>query len=184
MMQNGMQSNGMPYNGAPFNGTARLRTDGLANRRPAAVAQIHGSDSMPGIRGTVRFYAAPGGTVVETRVNGLPNMSLPTNTPQVGPFGYHIHAGSECGSGAGATPFSAAGDHYNPTSQPHPLHAGDMPVLFPNDGFAYSRAYTNRFRPSEVVGRTVVIHEMPDDFRTQPSGDSGTRIACGPIERY
>lgn len=165
-------------------GTPRLRTDGLSNRRPVAVAQIFGNENMAGIRGTVRFYTAPGGTIVETRVNGLPAMTLPTATPQVGPFGYHIHAGEACGSGTGSTPFAAAGDHYNPTDQPHPLHAGDLPVLFPNDGFAYSRTYTNRFRPSEVVGRTVVIHEMPDDYRTQPSGDSGMRIACGPIERY
>ncbi len=189
MQNNGDIDNRNPYygnlyNGTPFNGTGRLNTNGLTNRRPVAEAQLYGSEAMPGIRGTVRFYTAPGGTIVETRVNGLPPMSLPTATPQVGPFGYHIHEGTQCGSGAGASPFADAGGHYNPSGQPHPLHAGDLPVLFPNDGFAYSRTYTDRFRPSEVVGRTVVIHEMPDDYRTQPAGDSGMRIACGPIENY
>ncbi|NMB33378.1 MAG: superoxide dismutase family protein, partial [Clostridium sp.] len=41
--------------------------------------------------------------------------------------------------------------------------------------------YTSRFTPREVVGKTVIIHENPDDFRSQPSGDSGDRIACGVI---
>ena len=41
--------------------------------------------------------------------------------------------------------------------------------------------YTTRFFPEEVVGKTVVIHDMPDDFRTQPSGNSGEKIACGQI---
>ena len=42
--------------------------------------------------------------------------------------------------------------------------------------------YTNRFVPEEIIGRTVVIHENPDDFKTQPSGDSGSKIACGEIK--
>ena len=41
--------------------------------------------------------------------------------------------------------------------------------------------YTTRFFPEKVVGKTVVIHDMPDDFRTQPSGNSGEKIACGQI---
>lgn len=41
--------------------------------------------------------------------------------------------------------------------------------------------YTDRFRPREILGRTLVIHDMPDDFRTQPSGNSGMKIACGLI---
>jgi len=43
--------------------------------------------------------------------------------------------------------------------------------------------YTNRFRPQDVIGRTAVIHAMPDDFRSQPAGDSGMRIGCGEITR-
>ena len=162
---------------------AKLRTEGLSNRRPAAMARLHGGDKYPAIQGIVRFYAAPGGTIVETQVEGLPAMSLPTATPQVGPFAYHIHEGAACGAGTGATAFEASGGHYNPTNQPHPLEAGDMPVLFSNDGLAYCRVYTDRFRPADVVGRTVIIHESPDDYRT-PTGGAGLRIACGPIERY
>ena len=157
----------------------------LPNRRPAATAHLVGSDQVPNLNGEVSFYAAPGGTIVSARVNGLPPISLPTeqNPMQVGPFGFHVHEGAACGDGTGSTAFSAAGGHYNPTNQPHPLHAGDLPVLFPNDGRSEMLVYTNRFMPQDVIGRTVIVHQMPDDFRTQPAGDSGMRIGCGEIHR-
>ncbi|MDR3051850.1 MAG: superoxide dismutase family protein [Oscillospiraceae bacterium] len=161
----------------------RLRTDGLSHRKPYAQATLDASSLAPGVSGRVRFYAAPGGTMVEAALTGLPAMSQPTATPQVGPFGFHIHEGTICVDPTGSTPFAAAGGHYNPTNQPHPLHAGDLPVIFPNDGRGYMRMYTNRFTPADVVGRTVVLHQMPDDFRTQPAGDSGMRIGCGAIRR-
>ncbi|MCL2544581.1 MAG: superoxide dismutase family protein [Clostridia bacterium] len=162
---------------------ASLREDCPSDRSPAAIARVYGSTEYPGIRGTVRFFPAPGGSIVETNVEGLPAMSLPTATPQVGPFAYHIHEGASCGNNAGPNAFEAAGGHFNPTGQPHPLEAGDMPVLFSNGGLSYSRVYTSRFRPADVVGRTVIIHQSPDDYRT-PTGGAGMRIACGPVERY
>jgi Cu-Zn family superoxide dismutase len=44
--------------------------------------------------------------------------------------------------------------------------------------------FTDRFRVWEIIGRSVLIHENPDDYRTQPGGDSGRRIACGVIQHY
>ncbi len=154
----------------------------MPNRMPYAVATVAGNADAPEVRGTVQFFTAPGGTIVDVTMTGLPNMSLPTATPQVGPFGFHVHEGAACEPSSGASPFSAAGGHYNPTGQPHPLHAGDLPVLFPNKGFSHMRVYTDRFTPQEVAGRTIVVHQMPDDFRTQPAGDSGMRMACGRIQ--
>ena len=58
---------------------------------------------------------------------------------------------------------------------------GDLPPLLSDKGTAWMMVYTTRFFPEEVVGKTVVIHDMPDDFRTQPSGNSGEKIACGQI---
>ena len=159
-------------------------TSALPNRMPYAVAQIQGNADSPNLRGTVQFFTAPGGTIVDATLNGLPDMSLPTADPQVGPFGFHVHEGGSCTPTGGADPFSDAGGHYNPTNQPHPLHAGDLPVLFPNNGFSHMRVYTDRFAPKDVVGRTVIVHQMPDDFRTQPSGDSGMRIGCGVIQTF
>ena len=49
------------------------------------------------------------------------------------------------------------------------------------DGYAWLQVYTGRFQPEDIIGKTVVLHGMPDDFHTQPSGDSGMKIACGEI---
>lgn len=73
------------------------------------------------------------------------------------------------------------GAHYNPENTEHPKHAGDLPPLLANNGIAWSAVYTDRFYPEDVVGRTVIIHDMADDFHTQPSGDSGMKMACGEI---
>ena len=70
---------------------------------------------------------------------------------------------------------------YKRQQEEHPKHAGDLPPLLANDGVAWSAVYTDRFYPEEVIGRTVVIHGMGDDFHSQPSGNSGVKIACGEI---
>ena len=80
-------------------------------------------------------------------------------------------------------PLANAMSHYNPDGCVHPYHAGDLPPLFGNDGLALSLFLTNRFSVDEVIGRTVIIHDHPDDFVTQPSGNSGAKIACGVIRR-
>lgn len=80
-------------------------------------------------------------------------------------------------------PFADAMSHYNPNGCGHPNHAGDLPLLFGNNGFALSLFLTNRFYIDEVIGRTVILHDHPDDFTTQPAGNSGTKIACGVIRR-
>ncbi|NLG83160.1 MAG: superoxide dismutase family protein, partial [Firmicutes bacterium] len=65
--------------------------------------------------------------------------------------------------------------------QPHGNHAGDFPVLFSNHGRARMGFFTDRFKVVDVVGRAAIIHENPDDYRTQPAGASGRRLACGVI---
>lgn len=74
------------------------------------------------------------------------------------------------------------GTHYNPKSCNHPEHAGDLPPLFENNGYAYISFLTNRFTVKEIIGKVIIIHDMPDDFTTNPSGKSGEKIACGKIE--
>jgi len=177
-----MEGNTNMYNETPNHAMAALRDECRSEQRPAAIARVFGSTEYPDIKGTVRFFPAPGGSIVETAMEGLPAMTLPTATPQVGPFAYHIHEGAACGNNQGSAAFQTAGGHFNPTGQPHPLEAGDMPVLFPNEGLSYNRVYTSRFRPADVVGRTVMVHQSPDDYRTPTAG--GMRIACGAIERY
>ena len=62
-------------------------------------------------------------------------------------------------------------------------HDGWSWALFGSNGLALSLFLTNRFSIDEVIGRTVIIHDRPDDFTSQPSGNSGTKIACGVIQR-
>lgn len=145
---------------------------------PEAYAEIRGGNKFPNLSGMTYFYPYMNGTLVITHVEGLPTSSNATCGGRI--FGYHIHEGGAC-SGNSEDEFAKAGGHYNPDNCEHPYHKGDMPVLFGNDGMAWTAFYTDRFMPYEVVGRTVIIHDMPDDFHTQPSGDSGMKIACGVI---
>ncbi len=144
----------------------------LVEGQPAARALVRGSPAYPALLGEVLFYPFQGGSLLLVRVAGLPGDGF---------FGFHIHEYGDCCDG-GDQPFHCAGGHYNPAGRPHPDHAGDLPVLLANDGLAYTIVYTGRFRPEEVVGRSVIIHDMPDDYRSQPAGDSGSRIGCGAIE--
>ena len=83
----------------------------------------------------------------------------------------------------GGTDFSATGGHLGGEIAPHPRHSGDLPPLLSRGGRAYMAVMTDRFSVSDIVGRTVVIHSSTDDFKTQPAGDPGKKIACGSIQR-
>ena len=136
-----------------------------------AEAKVWGGEAAPGVRGTVRFWPRPAGTLVVAQIEGLPGS-------EAGFFALHIHETGDCrGNG-----FPNTGGHYNPGQMPHPMHAGDLPPLLRRrDGKAWLAVVTDRFRVRDIVGRSVVIHSHPDDFRTQPSGDSGAKIGCGVI---
>ena len=139
---------------------------------PKAIARIYGGKDYPQLSGTVRFFLGIDGVIVEVEVKGLPETESSF-------FGFHIHAGGSC-TGEG---FADTESHYNPGEDIHPQHAGDLPPLLSNDGKAYMKVLSNRFSIEEIIGRTVIIHNAPDDFRTQPSGNAGMKIACGVIQK-
>lgn len=150
-----------------------------------AFAEIKGSALAPGLHGYVFFRDVPYGTEVTVEVTGLPPYKpAQGDQPPIGPHGFHIHQHATCGSTAKPEPFKEAGEHWNPTNQPHGNHAGDFPVLFSNDGYARMTFFTNKFSVEDVIGKSVMIHQNPDDYRTQPSGDSGKRIGCGAIQPW
>lgn len=149
----------------------------LLKNPPKARAIIEGSPDYPKIGGTVSFYQTAGGVLLAAEIHGLPDDT--ENCPSA-VFGFHIHEGTSC-TGDDKDPFSNAGGHYNPRHCPHPAHAGDLPPLFGNHGYAFLMFLTDRFTVDSILGRTVVIHASPDDFTTQPSGNSGAKIACGRI---
>ena len=155
------------------------RTDilSLLSALPDAAAVIEGSESYPEINGTVRFYRASNGVLVWAEVLGLPYSPAPCEADV---FGFHLHSGDSC-TGNDTDPFADALTHYDPDSCPHPAHAGDMPPLFGNRGYAFSAFLTDRFTVNEIIGRTVIIHSGVDDFSSQPAGNAGKKIACGVI---
>lgn len=59
----------------------------------------------------------------------------------------------------------------------------NLPPLIENNGYAYMSVLTNKFKIENIIGKVIIIHDPSDDFTTQPSGNSGTKIACGKIER-
>ncbi|HSD40376.1 MAG TPA: superoxide dismutase family protein [Burkholderiales bacterium] len=103
--------------------------------------------------------------------------------------GFHIHEVGDCSSGDG---MSAKG-HFNPYGKPHgpqgtaERHAGDLPSLRANQ---QGRAkidveldiITLTPGPASIIGRGLILHADPDDFKTQPTGNTGARLACGVIQ--
>ena len=146
---------------------------------PDAVANVRGSGANPRLGGTVRFYQTRHGVLVHAEFVGLPT----ANGPCAGRvFGFHIHEGEAC-RGTWEDPFAAVGGHFNPDGCEHPYHAGDLPPLFGNHGYALSVFLTDRFTVEQVLGRTVIVHGGVDDFTSQPAGNAGQKIACGRIVR-
>jgi superoxide dismutase, Cu-Zn family len=103
--------------------------------------------------------------------------------------GFHIHEAGDCSADDG----SSAKGHFNPDAKPHgnpaaaDHHAGDLPALKAGkDGRAKLdttiSGVTLAPGPTSIVGRGMVIHADPDDYKTQPAGNSGARIACGVIK--
>lgn len=105
-------------------------------------------------------------------------------------FGFHVHEKGDCS----APDASSAGSHFNPTAQEHgdprgtAHHLGDMPNIkaeaegTANVDLTIDGATLGSGGQSDVLNKAIVVHAMPDDYKTQPSGNSGGRIACGVIK--
>ena len=138
---------------------------------PDAVARIKGGEDTPYLSGQVRFYQECGTVLVVANISGMPTCG------GTGFFALHIHEGSSCGG----EDFAQTGSHYNPKHMTHPNHAGDLPPLMRCGDRAFLAVRTDRFCVREIIGKTIVIHDGPDDFRSQPAGNAGMKIACGVI---
>ena len=137
-----------------------------------AVALIRGGNKAPYIFGKVEFFQKNNCVLVVANISGLPKNNS-------GFYGFHIHEGNLCTGNE----FSNSKNHYNPNNTLHPSHAGDLPPLMICGNSAYLQVLTDRFKVSDIIGKTVIIHSKPDDFTTQPSGNAGTKIACGVIKK-
>jgi len=133
------------------------------------------------VKGTVTFVQGADRVRVSGAVSGLqPNSQV----------GFHIHEAGDCSSGDG---MSAKG-HFNPQGKPHghptsaERHAGDLPMLRADASGNASIAVdvdgiTVGAGPNSIVGRGLIVHVQPDDYKTQPTGNAGARSACAIIQR-
>lgn len=144
-----------------------------------AKANINGSSTYPNIKGQVSFKETKKGVMVTAQIYGLP---ISNNTCKGKFFGFHIHEGNSC-TGNKDDEFANVKMHYNPNNCLHPSHIGDLPPLLENNGYAYMSVLVNKIKIKDIIDKTVIIHDMPDDFTTQPSGNSGKKIACGVIRK-
>ena len=131
-------------------------------------------------KGSVTFSGRGDKLLVVADISGL--------TP--GNHGFHVHEKGDCSAADG----TSAGGHFNPTGKPHgdpamaDHHVGDMPMLVAN---AYGVAGLNveispatlGGGPTDIIGKAVIVHMSADDYKTQPTGNSGARVACGIIIR-
>lgn len=156
-------------------GCAQLGLDSMSG--PSASAKLEPTKGSS-VQGTVTFRQQGAVVHVKAEISGLaPNTE----------HGFHIHDKGDCSSGDGMS----AGGHFNPNGKPHgpqsaEHHAGDMPSLMA-DGYGNASATFDLHGVSvggtepDVVGHGLIVHKDPDDFKTQPTGNSGARLACGVI---
>jgi len=103
--------------------------------------------------------------------------------------GFHVHEKGDCSSGDGMS----AGGHFNPLGKAHghqgaEHHAGDMPNLradaYGNASFSFEVAgITVGSGATDIVGRGLIVHRDPDDYKSQPAGNAGPRLACAVIAK-
>lgn len=140
---------------------------------PALRAVLRGNGAYPGLLGEVLLYPWQEGTLLVTRAAGL---------PRDGFFALHIHTLGCCRTG-GDIPFYCAGGHFDPQQQPHPDHAGDLPVLLSHRGRAFSVTFTGASGQRRCWAGP--LSSMKARTITAPAaGDAGGRIACGVIEAF
>jgi Cu-Zn family superoxide dismutase len=172
-----MKSHQLLTAGATALALALSLVSACAESAKAALKSADGKDV-----GSVTLTQLPEGVLLNLTIKGLP----------AGEHAFHVHAVGKC-----EAPFTSAGGHFNPGGKKHGVmaadghHAGDMPNLhIPSTGEltveVVNTAITlEKGKPNSVFdadGSAIIVHAGKDDYKTDPTGDAGGRIACGVIQ--
>jgi len=162
---------------APFFVLAAASATAVLAAPPTRAVAVLRPTAGNSVEGQVTFSKADGGVKVSGHLTGL--------TP--GKHGFHIHEFGDCT----ATDGSSAGGHFNPAGAQHGAptdamrHEGDLGNVDANDKGVADLDYVDTHASFEgdasILGRGVIVHAAPDDFKTQPTGNAGARVACGVI---
>lgn len=155
-----------------------LAAPALAGDKAAAVLKDKDGDQI----GTVELTDTPNGVLLSVNLTSVP----------AGDHAFHIHAVGTCEPPS----FKFAGGHFNPTSSKHGIlspdgpHAGDMPnIHVPDSGKLHFEVLNTNVSLNDTAalldddGSAIVIHAGADDYKTDPTGEAGGRIACGVITK-
>ena len=132
-------------------------------------------------RGTVTFAQRGDRVRVTARFSGLKANAE---------HGFHVHEKGDCSSGDGMS----AGGHFNPGGKPHghhqagDRHVGDMPNIRADANGNASVSFevtgmTIGAGAADIAGKGIIVHRDPDDYRSQPAGNAGPRLACAVIQK-
>ena len=155
-----------------------LAACGVQTSQPAPGARADLIDASGAIVGRATLFQENNGVRIRVASRSVPP----------GEHGFHVHEAGKC-----EPPFTSAGGHFNPGMRKHGLqnpagpHAGDLvnlPAGWTNGNVVETTAAGLALESMfDTDGSALVIHAGPDDYKTDPSGNSGDRIACGVIRR-
>lgn len=145
---------------------------------PSATAQLQPTKGNTA-SGVVNFVQSGDKVMVSLEIKGLKPGAE---------HGFHVHEKGDCSSGDGMS----TGGHFNPLTKGHGAHginehhAGDLPALKADANGAVKMSFDSKTisvgsGATDIVGRGMIIHRDPDDYKTQPTGNAGPRIACAVI---
>ena len=159
---------------------AALTSGGAVGAEPTQTASAQLKDQNGTVVGSADFMQTPAGLLIKLALKDM----------KAGQHAVHIHAVGKC-----EPPFESAGAHFNPDHRKHGMlagegHAGDLPNLHIPEGgkleleMVTANATLEPGKPNSIIdndGASLVIHATADDYRSDPAGASGGRIACGVI---
>jgi superoxide dismutase, Cu-Zn family len=175
-------SHAAPEKAAPAAAAAAAAPAGDEHMAKTATAKLESADD-PKFSGTVTLTQRVDAVRVVVDVAGV---------DKPGPHGLHLHENGKCEHDPAGKHYTSAGGHYNPTGAAHACpestthHAGDLGnIEIKPDGTGHLERVTSMLSlngPNSPVGRAVILHTGADDCKTQPTGNSGGRLACGVVE--